>query len=353
MHMLKIRTPKLASNQQGIAAIFVTTVLIFVIGIIVLSFAQIVRREQRNSLDDQLASQAYYAAESGVNLAQSKGSINKTDCAPDGVNFTATDYNIGQNAQITCLLVSSQLTTLEYGSVGMGSKPFLVNSINGAIAKIYLSWETADATDTTPISNCVAYSAAAGFPPASQWKCKHPVLRFDMIPLSSFSHSDYGAGDQLTAFLYPTTTGSSNVDYNPGIVNTDPADSQVNCSTPPTAPGGVQLRACTAVINIPPPQMWNISSYAMRIQSIYKQANVTVFAVDSSNAVKTLTGGQVLVDVTAKASDVLKRVQARIPAAGSPIPDFAISAGDVCKKYSITSGTTTTNNGGNACDPAL
>lgn len=350
MHMLKPKNRTIATNQQGMAAIFVTTILIFVIGIIVLSFAQIVRREQRNALDDQLASQAYYAAESGVNLAQSRGSINKTDCGPDGTNFTAADYDIGQNASITCLLVSSELKTLEYGSVGLGSKAFIVNSSTGNIAKIYVSWETSDTADSSPISNCVPYSNSSALPSAASRSCKHPILRADLVPLTASTGTGNVGSKQFTSFFYPTTDSSGPITYSPGSVNNLGSATQVDCDTPPATPVGVTLKSCTAIISIPAGNQG--TTFAMRLQSIYKEANITVFALDSGNTVQTLTGGQVLVDVTAKASDVLKRVQARIPAAGSPVPDFAISAGNVCKKYSIAGGVVT-NNGGAACDPAL
>ncbi len=321
MHMLKSKIQPVAKNQQGMAAIFVTMILIFVISIIVLSFAQIVRREQRNALDDQLASQAYYAAESGVNLAQSKGSINKADCAPDGTNFTAADYDVGQNAKITCLIVSSELKTLEYGSVGLGSKSLIVNSINGNIAKIYVSWETSNTADNSPVTNCTTYSTTLlPTADAANWRCKHPILRADMIPLNNGTSAGTVGGTQFTSFFYPNTASSGTITYSPGSVSNLGSGTQVDCDTPPVAPGGVTLKSCTAVISIPAGNQG--PTFAMRLQSIYKEANISVFAVDSTNAVKTLTGGQVLVDVTAKASDVLKRVQARIPAAGSGLCNF-------------------------------
>ena len=50
-------------------AILVTMNLMIVISLIVLGFAQISRRNQRQSLDRQLSTQAFYAAETAVNDA--------------------------------------------------------------------------------------------------------------------------------------------------------------------------------------------------------------------------------------------------------------------------------------------
>ena len=57
----------IARNQDGLVSIIIVVILMIVISIIVLSFAKVVRNEQRQTLDRQLSTQAYYAAESGVN----------------------------------------------------------------------------------------------------------------------------------------------------------------------------------------------------------------------------------------------------------------------------------------------
>jgi Tfp pilus assembly protein PilX len=56
-------------KQAGMVAIMVTMILMIVISLIVVGFAQISRRNQRQALDRQLSTQAFYAAETGVNDA--------------------------------------------------------------------------------------------------------------------------------------------------------------------------------------------------------------------------------------------------------------------------------------------
>ena len=63
-------------DQRGFAAIVVALVLILVLSLLTIGFAELMRHEQRSALDKQLSSQAYYAAESGVNDAVSAAASN-------------------------------------------------------------------------------------------------------------------------------------------------------------------------------------------------------------------------------------------------------------------------------------
>src|SRR5690349_5561347 len=88
-----------ASRQSGMASIVITMVTMVVISLIVIGFATISRREQRQSLDQLLSSQAFYAAESGIEdataiikstLASGSTPTNKSDCTtndPSGTNY--------------------------------------------------------------------------------------------------------------------------------------------------------------------------------------------------------------------------------------------------------------------------
>src|SRR5487761_1358632 len=95
------------SSQAGIASITVTMIMMIVISLIVLSFAQIARREQRQSIDRQLSVQAYYAAESGANIARtailaSPSPIMKNTCGPNA-QFPNNVIDAQTNVSITCL----------------------------------------------------------------------------------------------------------------------------------------------------------------------------------------------------------------------------------------------------------
>ena len=78
--------------------VLLTMILMIVVGLIVLGFAQISRRNQRQALDRQLSTQAFYAAETGVNdaanlikTAVQAGTVvaAKPDCTSTGGGFYA------------------------------------------------------------------------------------------------------------------------------------------------------------------------------------------------------------------------------------------------------------------------
>src|SRR5665213_2637815 len=69
MGMPSKRKPNLHRNQQGFASIVIALILIIVLALLTVGFAQLARREQQTALDKQKAVQANYAAESGINAA--------------------------------------------------------------------------------------------------------------------------------------------------------------------------------------------------------------------------------------------------------------------------------------------
>src|SRR5579862_3283 len=99
-------------RQQGVVSIMVTMIMMVVISLLVLGFAEIAKNEQRSSLDNALSVQAYYAAESGINDARAvidatiaSGGIiqSKNICGAQG-NYTLNGtVNVNFNVSYTCL----------------------------------------------------------------------------------------------------------------------------------------------------------------------------------------------------------------------------------------------------------
>ena len=101
-----------------------------VISLIVLGFAQIARRNQRQSLDRQLSTQAFYAAETGVNdaanLVKSAASVPaKTSCTDTGGGFysalPSSNIDATNKVTYTCLMVNPAPGSLVYSNVGTSS----------------------------------------------------------------------------------------------------------------------------------------------------------------------------------------------------------------------------------------
>ena len=134
--MSNIRTskPSLRASEVGMISIMTTMVLMIIISLIALGFAQISRRNQRESLDRQLSTQAFYAAESGVNDARDliANAVNAGTTVPDkdacddngaGAFYATLNpvIDAAKNVEYSCLLVDTAPTELRYSDVGRQS----------------------------------------------------------------------------------------------------------------------------------------------------------------------------------------------------------------------------------------
>src|SRR5690242_15003581 len=139
-----MKTQTLRSNQQGFAALIIAFTLVIIVSLITVGFAQLMRNELNQTTNRQLADQAYYAAESGVNDAQQAivaGHYDqkKTTCAPlavgdpsPGAEFLE-NANVGTNAQWTCLLINPAPGNLEYGDVDtVNMTSFIANATDAS-----------------------------------------------------------------------------------------------------------------------------------------------------------------------------------------------------------------------------
>src|SRR5579884_2233180 len=107
--MLKTKTS--VGNERGFASIVIALILIIVLALLTVGFAQFSRREQQSALDKQLAVQAKYAAESGINDVV-QGIANGTITSSSGSSCLAQpQYNNVQinpttGAAYTCEIVN-------------------------------------------------------------------------------------------------------------------------------------------------------------------------------------------------------------------------------------------------------
>ncbi len=324
----------------------VTMVLMLVITLIVLGFAQVSRRELRQSLDRQLSAQAFMAAESGVNdarhalartLADGREVQDKTECetSPTPANAASNPYaanpviDADNDIAYTCLLVTTKAEDIfQPVSADCTSSVIPLRPETGAIGTININWQLSERP--AAISSCPAAVPASGsFPNSGSWACPYGVLRIDLVPIDTnvLKRGDLMA-NQRAAFLYPTrAVGSPTLDY-------------------ATARGRVAPMSCTLDgCSIRITGVSGSNDYAMRVSAIYNAGNLTVTADDSSGNPLTLTGAQAVVDSTGKAQDVLRRVQVRffiIPAGDNANGNYALqSVSSICKRFSVITGANT------------
>lgn len=342
----------LRKNEVGLVAIVVTVILMIIISLITLGFAKVIRREQRQALDHHLSTRAFYAAESGVNMARKAiadpASIygdatpdDKLGCGPDATGLLSNYVLDSASATaVTCLLIDQHPLALVYQQLeALKSKAIpIVNDTNN-IAQIGFSWQPS--TEVTTYSNCAGDITKFYPSGTANWTCQAPVLRVDIVPTpDGIPNMDWIRNNTATYFFYPTRNCSVPACTVPPIYNHTDADS--------TAQGQVVLAECSASAASTPQRpldcmaivntnLFPWRKYHVRVMPIYGSANVTIYATNGTpTGFLALSGAQAVIDSTAKAVDVLRRIRVSVPVNGGSAPGFALQGAEgLCKRYEV------------------
>jgi Tfp pilus assembly protein PilX len=346
----------LKDQQSGLASILITMIMMIVITLIVLGFAQIARHEQRETLDAQLSSQAFYAAESGINDALAIYNANpgasKSTCSNGNApwNTLSTQLSAQTNVSVTCLTFNPTPSNLIYTSVNTSQAQVAnVQASSGALNQIIVSWQDSAPPTMPNYTKCLSAGPPAQFPPLSGWPsgCTAGVLRLDLVPANTLN-------SDVVLFLYPTAV-SANPPLNstPTTVSSGLSGSVVpaacNHSSPAAGSSSILYPYdCNVVLNVSGLPTSSVGYY-VRFLPIYADASVALSAVNATNPTQNpisdanalpLTNGQLAADATGKAQDVLRRVEERIPAAQLVFPaapnDALQSTNSICKEFTYT-----------------
>lgn len=328
-------------EQQGFVAIIVAMILIALISLIALGFAFLVRQNQRSALNRQLSTQAFYAAESGVNDVvknlDTVGSIN--DCSQTASIGGQPNLD-GENVKYTCVLVNKAPDTLVYDAISTNESTIAnVKSANGeSIESLQVSWQDSGAEPNTGFAAASAnfqlpqvptMNNCSAFPGCNQDIADFPknigMLRTTIIPATTA-----GSTASKTVFMYPQKSSNAHNGSTVSFNGNDGVFALGQCNPNNTTP-----RQCTVTINdVPSPEFY------LRLKAIYKPVAVTITAKNSSGAVIPISGAQVVVDSTGRAQDVVRRIQVRVPLAPAYyFPEFGVeSATTICKRMASYTG---------------
>ena len=350
-------TMKHKRNEQGMVAIMIAIFLMIILSLMTLGFARLMQREQRQALDNSLTTQAYYAAESGINDAVKAARIDpnyaKTSCAPDAV-LKASVASISGPLQSSypCVLVDQNPSTLEYnnGSIRTDRSTVVpVQSLGAAFNKVKIAWSSTSAAPT--FANC----ATTPLPSASTWTTTNGtttgLLRVDLVPADGTLTRDNLINNSLNLYLYPCASGSGGVKTISYAGNAGPNQQgqiiKVDCGND----AAHTPRNCVLDIDVSTaPQ--NI--FYLRMKSVYAPSNVTISGFDAANNQLNLSGAQVKVDSTGKVNDVVRRLQVRVPIKQYPIPEYVVQSMDgICKRLDVlpAPGNTTGFGAAQTCTP--
>jgi Tfp pilus assembly protein PilX len=346
--MLKL-IPKQKSylNERGFASLIVGLILIVVLGLMTVGFARLSRHEQQQALSSQLATEANYAAESGINDAvqeinsklinTSTTNVDSNSCLKlplPGMSANSNYISSTDGVSYTCVLVNLETAALAYGNVNYGdSRTVVTNATNqttgSPLTSLSVSWGSNDSHNTYP-------TLGTNFPGFTSWNPKNypPLLEFTVTPLAASMTRAQLINDVFTVYMYPSASGPDTVTYN--VANqTRTTDGSVvagNCNTN-KAPYN-----CQVTIN----GLTGTGQYLIHFLNFYDAANVHITGEDVNGDSVAFTGGQAEVDVTGKAKDVLKRLNVSVPLGSNSVyPTYSVEAQNICKRFE-TSPTSTT-----------
>ena len=231
-------------TEKGIISIMTAMILMVVISLIVLGFAQISRRNQRQTLDRQLSTQAFYAAESGINdarkiintaVAAGNTIAAKDECGGTGSGGFYTglnpDLDSSLNVKYTCLLIDPQPKSLHYSNIGTTTNIVpIISSDSTAISNITLNWQS-KSTSATPLVGCPTTTDNI-FTPAVSWACGYGVLRLDIVPTAGSSLTvDALRNNTMTLFMVPLASGSASTSVAYHTANNSDAKRGAQCTS--------------------------------------------------------------------------------------------------------------------------
>lgn len=320
---------QLKSDQRGLATIVIVMVLMVVITLVVLGFSTIARREQRQALDQQMAQQARYAAESAINdvianfRADSANFTAMTECDPH-----QTFDGASEEIQTTCVLAYSAPGPLEYDAVPVHTSTLIwLDPGDTRVDRLFLTW---DLPGDDP-GECLM----TGYDVLPQGLGPNQIgmLRFDLWSAGTGTFNrDSLINSQFGGVLYPRSGGVAQMAYAPNATAVNQPVIFGTCGTAPSPPVDGAYTA-HATIDLPD----NNSRYILRVVSVYRPSKLKVIGYE------TVTGNlvhfrdaQLVVEATARVNDVVQRIQVRVPASTPPrelVPDHAVhvTSSGICK----------------------
>jgi Tfp pilus assembly protein PilX len=356
-----ISMSKMRDDQRGMVSILVTMIMIIVITLIVLGFAQVTRRNERESLDDQLSTQAYYAAESGVNEAVNYLTNPKYIGTPfntmnNCTSFIGTLSAVGvsndlnaptDSTKYTCLMVNTEPNTLTVSPLTQGSNTilYMANTDNEPFTTLNFQWAQ-QSNPSFGASTCSGSGASGkALPTLSSWDCPYGLFRLDLVDATNISNASLESNqDVMSFYLIPSyRTGSPFMKAT--TINWAPETAAACSSDTSRCPVQILPISCTANggCSLQMTIKGGSTEYFARLSMMYQDSSSIIVAggdathpyVAAAGAGVSFAGGQALIDSTGQSEDELRRIQVRIPleTLSSTLPANALQTTDsICKQ---------------------
>jgi len=326
---------RLDKEQNGFVSIFSALILMTIISLITIGFTYSTNRSLRRTLDDQLNTQAFYAAESGVNDAvaylNGGAAADKTSCDSGGGSAFNYTVDSGLNVGYSCVLIDVDPPEQVFSPVPVqGTDKAIVTNVSTAsnINSIVFKWDSTQPSLSNPRTG--GFGGGGTFPPLppkTTWGNDIGIVRVDLVPVGlGLLDRQNLVDNSYTFFLYPTNT-NYNVAAQPGQANSG-VTLLTNCNS-------TGLRCQTEVFLGGPAR----NQYQMRLQSLYNPTQVTFGPEDAGGTALNMIDGQAIIDSTGRANDVFRRLQVRVPLSevvGYTDPFALNSANSICKRLQVS-----------------
>jgi Tfp pilus assembly protein PilX len=369
-------------KQRGAVSIFIVMFTALLVTIVTASFVQIMLRNQQQASNNDLSQSAYDSALAGVEDAKrALVALKACDKNPSLAcnNLRSALVNNGQNCEVLAD-PSVGVTTFSNGESQVGRASMnqaytcvkvqvVTDSYEGTldkdqsvvipletvddpntIAGIRISWFTQDNipdvdSSGNAISQVPKYPTQPQLPTAGSWSVQYPsIMRSQFIQfqdgnltLDSFDAAN--TNNAKTLFLYPAIFGATNLDFaadgrqSPSSRNY-PAISR--CDTTFSLNGGY---ACSTDVAVPALGGGTRKAY-LQLTSLYNKSTYKIQILGGSGNVINFDNVQPVVDSTGRASDLFRRIRARVALSeGMPTtyPDAALHLGkSLCKDFFVT-----------------
>ncbi len=380
------------SRSRGAVSIFVVLFTALLVTIVTASFIKIMLSNQEQATNNDLSQSAHDSAMAGVEdakralvklrqceasgdaacVGEIKNALNSDSCESLGQDGGAkvTRFNTEGEAQVgnerlnqayTCVKVTLDTTSVEDDlSADDDVQVIPLRGVSDFVA-VKVSWFRIDdmpSTGATPTFD-VEYdklTAASAWPNTQPALMRTQLIQFKKGDILLSRFDEESNPHAKTKFLYPSTAGLSDWDFATDFRLAD-GSRNLPASTQCAANFNTTDYLCSATIALP--AIDSREAY-LELMSLYNKAHFKLELISSSGTVVKFDGVQPVVDSTGRASDLFRRVKARVSVTdnGSKLqfPNAALNVrGSLCKDFFLTDDKNAgfvANTNGASCDPA-
>ncbi len=366
------------ARQSGAVSLFAVIFGAMLLTIVTIGFMRLMLMDQRQASDNDLSQSAYDAALAGVEDAKRvvraaqtgnmqaasvlSGPINCNMIAASGVvGGSASGETVIQTGSgagkkfdqaYTCVKIAMQSQDFIYKAIEDKSQLISLRAVS-SFNKIIIEWYRRDDESNLNAANAVntEISTTGELPAKDKWNSNTPPLvRAQVInPGTTFNLATLDTTG-VTSFLRPNVLRSDVLGQAGTTVSGKPSDRPratdgnehnngtniVSCSKTFRFSGEY---SCKVVIDVDEVPAGSESAF-LRLVSIYKGGSIKVSLQKSDGTTVNFDGVQPIVDSTGRASNLFRRVEARLQIGDDfAYPDNAVELkNSLCKDFSISGG---------------